>query len=72
MDVDGDGELNENEFLEVQKYHYLEFMSDSKFINNQSMCASGMSKGFRADGEARGDSQPMYDKHRNLIYTLPI
>ena len=36
------------------------------------MIASGMSKGFRADGEARGDSQPMYDQHGNLICALLI
>ena len=36
------------------------------------MLTSGMSKGFRADGEARGDSQPMYDQHGNLIWTLLI
>ena len=59
VDVDGDGELNEKEFLEVPLSWI--YVLQQVFIKNQSLFASGMSKGFRADGEARGDSQPMYD-----------
>ena len=48
VDVDGDGELNENEFLEVQKYHYLGLMFYSKFSSKSNHC---LHQGCQKDSE---------------------
>ena len=48
VDVDGDGELNEKEFLEVQKYHYLGSMLCSKFSSKTNHC---LHQGCQKDSE---------------------
>ena len=47
VDVDGDGELNEKEFLEVQKYHSLRYVFD-KFSWKTNQC---LHQGCQKDSE---------------------
>ena len=78
VDVDGDGELNEQEFLEVSNMiHHRGYCNATKSFNKSMISKfcnfvlhtfiSGMPKRCRADGEIGDDSEPVHDEHLTSI-----